>query len=102
MAQEKIEENKIKSWLKDRGFYHFKNHGNIWTEPGRPDIVACIEGRFYGIEVKAPGGRPSDAQLLQGKKIEKSGGVFMIVYGYSDFLKKIKENGYVQYTKNKK
>lgn len=95
MAQEKIEENKIKNWLKERKFYHFKNHGNIWTEAGRPDIVACVDGLFFGIEVKALNGHPSDAQLLQGKKIEESGGVFLLVYGFEDFKKKMEELNYV-------
>ncbi len=89
---EKTIENKIKKYLDDNNYYFFKNHGNVWTEPGRPDIVACIEGKFVGIEVKKPGGIVSPAQEKQGLKIQKSGGLFLIAYSLDDVINFLDNN----------
>lgn len=53
MAQEKTFENKIKKYLKGKGAYYVKYHGNAYSTNGTPDILACVNGYFLGIEVKA-------------------------------------------------
>ncbi len=45
---------------------------------GTPDILACIEGRFVAIEVKAPRGRLSKVQEVQLAKIERAGGITIV------------------------
>ena len=47
---------------------------------GIPDILASINGRFVGIEVKASNGRPSELQLWNIEKIKESGGIAMVLY----------------------
>ena len=37
--------------------------GEIFMRAGIPDIIACIKGRFIGIEVKDEGNKPSELQL---------------------------------------
>lgn len=44
--KEKAVENKIKKWLKDKGYWFFKVHGSIFQPSGIPDILACIDGKF--------------------------------------------------------
>lgn len=80
MASEKIFENKIKRYLKERGCYRVKYHGNYYSENGTPDILACVNGYFLAIEVKAPEGKPSELQLAKIAEIRKAGGFAYVVY----------------------
>ena len=80
MAQEKQFENKIKRYLKERGCYCVKYHGNYFSENGTPDILACVNGYFLAIEVKAENGHPSELQLVKVNAIRKAGGFAYIVY----------------------
>ena len=34
------------------GCFCWKEHGGLYGTAGLPDIIACIDGRFYGFEVK--------------------------------------------------
>lgn len=80
MALEKIYENKIKRYLKECGAYRVKYHGNYYSENGTPDILACINGYFLAIEVKAPEGKPTELQLAKIAEIRKAGGFAYVVY----------------------
>ena len=68
IAQEKTFENKIKKFLDEQGAWHVKFFANSFTKVGIPDILACINGYFVGIEVKAQNGKPSELQLYNIKK----------------------------------
>ena len=80
MASEKSFENKIKRYLKERGCYRVKYHGNYFSENGTPDILACCNGYFLAIEVKAQDGRPSELQLVKINDIRKAGGFAYVAY----------------------
>lgn len=80
MGAEKIYENRIKRYLKERGAYRVKYHGNYYSENGTPDILACVNGCFLAIEVKAPEGKPSELQLAKIADIRKAGGFAYVVY----------------------
>lgn len=81
MAAEKNFENKIKGFLKDHGCWFLKYWGGAaYTKSGIPDILACCEGFFLGIEVKAPHGKPSELQLYNLKKIDEAGGFGILLY----------------------
>lgn len=80
MAQEKLFENKIKGWLKEQGCYFVKFFANSYTKSGVPDILACVNGYFVGIEVKAQNGKPSELQIHNVQQIRKAGGFAFIVY----------------------
>lgn len=80
MAQEKRFENRIKKLLDESGAYHVKYFGCGFTQAGVPDLLACIQGRFVGIEVKADNGRPSPLQIHNLKQIQASGGIGVLVY----------------------
>ena len=94
MAQEKNFENKIKKYLKDNGAWFLKYWaGASYTKAGIPDILACINGYFVAIEVKASNGRPSELQLYNLREIDKAGGFGFLLYpkGYEDFVDFIKD-----------
>lgn len=81
MAAEKNFENKIKKFLKDNGCWFLKYWaGAEYTKSGIPDILACVNGHFVGIEVKAPNGRASELQLYNLREIEKAGGYAFLLY----------------------
>lgn len=81
MASEKQFENKIKKYLKDHGAYFLKYWaGAQFTKSGVPDILACVNGYFVGIEVKAQNGKPSELQLYNIRQIRKAGGFAYVVY----------------------
>lgn len=66
-----------------------KYFANSFTKSGIPDILACVNGYFVGIEVKAQNGKPSELQLYNVRKIREAGGFAMILYpsGFEKFKK---------------
>lgn len=92
---EKAIQNKIIKDLKDRGYWVMKTQGGVAGTPiGAPDIIACGEnGKFTAIEVKKIGGKLSEEQVNQLKKISNSGGS-VYVTNDKDFAKKLDE--YIQ------
>ena len=91
--REKLYENKIKAYLKSIGAYFIKTHGDRFSKVGTPDIIACVNGHFVAVEVKAENGKPSDLQLYHLEQIRKAGGHSFLLYpkDFEDF-KKICEN----------
>jgi hypothetical protein len=69
-----------------------KIHGSKFMHVGMPDYVGCIEGLFFGMEVKIPGGKATPAQLLEGRKIRLAKGHFAVVTSVDEsveFVEKI-------------
>lgn len=92
---EKRIENQIKSYLDSIGAYYIKTHGSMFSKAGTPDILACVNGKFVGIEVKAPGGRVSALQIANIKLINNAGGVAFVAYSLEETKQHIKELGIV-------
>jgi Holliday junction resolvase len=46
---------RILTALRANGVFCFKVHGSEHMMAGLPDIVACVEGQFLGLEIKLPG-----------------------------------------------
>lgn len=88
-------ENSIKKYITDLGGLCYKIHGgDLYQETGIPDLLCCIQGLFFGIEVKDPNGKPSAIQLIQGTRIKKAGGHFLIatsVEEVKNYLEKIED-----------
>lgn len=86
-AAEKTFENKVKKFLESQGAWYVKFFANSYTKSGIPDILACINGYFVGIEVKAQNGKPSELQLYNVRKIREAGGFAMVLYpsGLNEF-----------------
>lgn len=80
MAAEKHFENKIKNFLKDNNAWFVKYFANGYTKIGVPDILACVDGHFLGIEVKASNGKPSPLQIHNLREIDESGGYAILLY----------------------
>ena len=93
IASEKAFENKIKAYLKSIGAYFIKTHGDRFSRVGTPDILACVNGHFVAIEVKAENGKPSELQLYHIEQIRKAGGYGVILYpsNYEIFKKDVEK-----------
>lgn len=81
MAAEKNFENKVKKFLKENGCWYVKYWGGgDFTKSGVPDVLACVNGYFMGIEVKGPKGKPSELQIYNLRKIIRSNGIAILLY----------------------
>lgn len=59
--------------------FAWKEHGGIYGTAGIPDIVACIDGKFYAFEVKTPVGKTTKLQEATIRKILACGGAVAVV-----------------------
>ena len=84
MAAEKNFENKVKAFLKEQGCWQLKTWSNGVQRSGVPDLLVCCNGKFVGVELKAPKGKPSALQIWNLRKIEEAGGYAILLYP-SDF-----------------
>lgn len=57
----------------------WKEHGGMYGTAGIPDIIACINGRFFGFEVKTAVGKPTKLQEATICKILAAGGTALVV-----------------------
>lgn len=80
IGPEKRFENKIKEFISQQNGWYVKFFANKMTKVGVPDILACINGYFIGIEVKSDSGEPSKLQIRQCQLIREAGGFSFIVY----------------------
>lgn len=81
MAQtpEKVVKTRVASLLDSEGVYHFFPATHGYGRSGVPDIVACINGQFLGIECKAKGNKPTALQVRELERIRHCGGVAVVV-----------------------
>lgn len=61
------------------GCFCWKEHGGMYGTAGIPDVIACINGYFYGFEVKTETGRPTNLQEATIRKITEAGGTATVV-----------------------
>ena len=59
--------------------FAWKEHGGMYGTAGIPDIIACIDGRFYAFEVKTPVGKTTVLQEATIRKILACGGAAAVV-----------------------
>ena len=62
----------------------WKEHGGMYGTAGIPDIIACINGRFYAFEVKTESGRLTKLQEATIRKILAAGGTALVVHSVDE------------------
>lgn len=77
---------KILVALRLKGGWWTKIHGGEYQEVGLPDIVGCYKGRFVGVEVKMPGGKPTARQRFILEQITMAGGIAAVVTSVEEAL----------------
>lgn len=71
---EGYEKDDICKYLDSIGAWYFRPFMNGYGKSGVPDIIACIEGDFWGIEVKREGKGATPRQQLRMAEIDKARG----------------------------
>lgn len=76
---EKRVKDKVVGILKSEGVYYFFPATHGYGRSGVPDIVACVSGKFLGIECKAGKNKPTALQIKEIEHIRRCGGVAIVV-----------------------
>ena len=76
---EKKVKDAVKKLLNEHGAYHFSPVTGGFGTSGVPDIVACLHGKFIGIEAKAGKGKPTALQEKNLMNITRTGGIAVLV-----------------------
>lgn len=79
MTPERKVKKKVTDLLKQHGVYYFFPVTGGYGVSGVPDIVACIKGKFWGVECKAGDNIPTPLQEAQLSKIRDAGGKTYVV-----------------------
>lgn len=59
--------------------FAWKTHGGMYGTAGIPDIIACVDGRFFAFEVKTASGKATPLQETTIRKILAAGGTAAVV-----------------------
>jgi Holliday junction resolvase len=79
MTPERKVKDKVKKILDQHGAYYFLPATHGYGSSGVPDIVACVKGKFIGIECKAKGNTTTALQDRNLKQIEDTGGIALVI-----------------------
>jgi hypothetical protein len=98
-------QGQILDWLAQKHIFHFRNNSGMmrmaykgkprfirFGAVGSPDIFAIHGGRIYGIEVKRPGRKFSEAQMQFGADLELAGGVYCMAFSLYDVTRCMEES----------
>ena len=78
--------HKIFSWRNNTGALKTENRFVKFGYKGSPDIICVYNGQFIGIECKSPKGKQSDNQEIFQDKLEKAGGVYLLVKNIDEVM----------------
>jgi hypothetical protein len=97
MAAEKQFERKVKGWLnqlKQEGqpIKFIKIWGGGYQKAGVPDLICCINGIYFEVELKSSTGRPTELQKHNIKLTNAVNGIGIILYpeGFNEFKNIVK------------
>ena len=88
---EKKLQDKAISYLKGRGIYFLNRYGDGMSGKGKPDIIACIKGRFVAFELKVGSNDMQDDQRIHKIRIERSDGLHFSPYTIEEFIEIVED-----------
>lgn len=91
MAREKKLQDKCIRYLKDRRIYALNLYGDGMSGKGKPDIIACIKGKFVAFELKVGTNDMQADQIIHMRRIKQSGGLHYTPYTFEEFKSIIEE-----------
>jgi|SRR5215469_15794223 len=68
----------VRKRLKELGAFQYWPVPTVWGTAA-VDVIGCFEGRFFAIETKAPGKRPTDRQMFCMDNIREAGGRIFVI-----------------------
>ena len=66
------------------GCFCWKEHGGMYGTAGIPDVICCLDGRFFAFEVKTPEGSITKLQERTIHRIKVAGGHAYVVRSVDD------------------
>ena len=79
MTPEGKVKEKVKKVLKELNAYYAMPASGGYGNSGVPDFIVCYQSRFYGIECKANGNKPTALQMDNLVRIRKAGGFGFVI-----------------------
>lgn len=79
MNNERDVKKKLVAALKSIGAWYCMPHGAGYGRAGIPDIIACIDGRFFAFECKFGKNKPTAHQAAELRDIARAGGAAGVV-----------------------
>ena len=76
---EKKVKDKVVATLKETGAYYFFPATHGYGRSGVPDIIGCLNGKFFAIECKAGNNKPTALQEREMQRIRDTGGNTLVV-----------------------
>lgn len=90
MLESKLQEKCIKV-LKSKKLYYINVFGSGRSAKGAPDLIACINGRFVGFELKVDKNEMQDDQKIHKIRIERNGGLHYCPRTLEEFVQILEE-----------
>ena len=79
-------QDKAIRYLKGRGIYYLNLYGDGRSGKGKPDLIACIKGKFVAFELKVGANNLQDDQTIHRIRIKRSGGLHFSTYTLEEFI----------------
>ena len=73
--------------------FAWKEHGGMYGSAGIPDVICCLDGRFFAFEVKTAIGRVTLLQVATIQKILAAGGMAAVVRSVDEVRAILRQNG---------
>ena len=84
---ESIFKRKAVAFLKSRGAWVFKVHGDGYSRNGVQDLICCYLGRFLAVELKVDGRDAEPLQSYEASQVKKSRGISIVARTILDIEK---------------
>lgn len=73
-------QRRIQKLIQGRSGYTHKNLGSMVSAPGVSDITVCYKGLYITLECKVDQNKPSPAQGVHARNVQKAGGLTAVVW----------------------
>lgn len=79
-------QKKLKNRIEEEfpSVYLRKIHQTMYSHAGIPDLLGCLHGKFFAIEVKTVAGKLSRLQKRELSLIHRAEGLDLVCYGESE------------------
>ena len=92
-AESNLQTRIINLLKKDNSIWYLNVHGGgRFQKSGIPDLIICHNGKFLGLELKAPKGKASPLQKAVGKLIIRAGGGWLCSQDYAEIKEWLYDN----------
>ena len=93
MAEKDIVQSILRFLKAVPGCFAWKIHGGVYGTAGIPDIIACVDGRFFAFEVKTASGKATPLQQATIRKILAAGGTALVARSVDEVRDALRDCG---------